>query len=145
MQSCVESDSPNCSLKSLGKRDNQVSHTTRGRQCLLHSTRCNVAHTREPVLRDRDHSSSGASTTTPTTANNLKTHLTPRTTPLTSWPSTSAEVRCRSNCFSQTSSLAVTFEAISTYFPPPVNKHRTKETSCRAMTLAKATPYSTSI
>ena len=37
-----------------------------------------------------------------------------------------------------------TFEATSTCFPPPVNKHRTKGTSCRAMTLVKATPSSAS-
>ncbi len=30
----------------------QVSDTTRGLQSLLHSTRCNVAHAREPVPRD---------------------------------------------------------------------------------------------
>ena len=37
------------------------------------------------------------------------------------------------------------FEATSTCFPPLVNKHRTKGTSCRVMTLAKATPSSASI
>ena len=40
---------------------------------------------------------------------------------------------------------AATFEATPTCFPPPVNKRRTKGTSCRAMTLAKATPSSASI
>ena len=41
---CVEPDCSNGSHKSLGKRDSQVSDTTRGLQSLLHSTRCNVAH-----------------------------------------------------------------------------------------------------
>ena len=35
--------------------------------------------------------------------------------------------------------------ATSTCFPPPVNKHRTKGTSCRAMTMVKAAPSSVSI
>ena len=74
-----------------------------------------------------------------------KTHLTPRTTPLTTWPSRSTDVRFRRNRYSQTLRPAATFEATSTYFPPPVKKHRTNGTSCRAMTLAKATPYSASI
>ena len=40
-------------IKALGKkRDSQVSDTTRGLQGLLHSTRCNVSHAREPVPRD---------------------------------------------------------------------------------------------
>ena len=39
-------------IKALEKRDSQVSDTTRGLQGLLHSTRCNVSHTREPVPRD---------------------------------------------------------------------------------------------
>ena len=43
-QGCVEPDCSNGSHKSLGKRDSQVSDTTRGLQSLLHSTRCNVAH-----------------------------------------------------------------------------------------------------
>ena len=51
-QGCVESDSSNGSHKSLGKRDSQVSDTTRGMQGLLHSTRCNVSHALEPVPRD---------------------------------------------------------------------------------------------
>ena len=87
----------------------------------------------------------GASTTMPTTANTLKTHSTPRTTTLTSWPSTSTDVRFRRNRFNQTLRLAATFEATSTCFPPPVNKHRAKGTICRAMTLGKATPSSASI
>ena len=45
----------------------------------------------------------------------------------------------------QTLRLAATFEATSTCFPPPVNKHRTKGTICRAITLVKATPSSASI
>ena len=49
---CVEPDCSNGLHKSLGKRDSQVSDTTRGLQSLLHSTRCNVAHAREPVPRD---------------------------------------------------------------------------------------------
>ena len=81
----------------------------------------------------------------PTTANTLKTHSTLRTTPLTSWPSTSTDVRFRRNRSNQTLRLAATFEATSTCFPPPVNKHRTKGTICRAMTLVKATPSSASI
>ena len=68
-----------------------------------------------------------------------------RTTPLTSWPSTSTDVRFRRNRSNQTLRLAATFEATSTCFPPPVNKHRTKGTICRAMTLVKATPSSASI
>ena len=87
----------------------------------------------------------GASTTMPTTANTLKTHSTLRTTPLTSWPSTSTDVRFRRNRSNQTLRLAATFEATSTCFPPPVNKHRTKGTICRAMTLVKATRSSASI
>ena len=51
-QGCVESDCSNGSHKSFGKRDSQVSDTTRGLQGLLHSTRCNVSHAREPVPRD---------------------------------------------------------------------------------------------
>ena len=51
-QGCDESDCSNGSHISLGKRDSQVSYTTRGLQGLLHSARCNVAHAREPVLRD---------------------------------------------------------------------------------------------
>ena len=39
-------------IKDFGKRDNNVSYTTRGLQGLLHSTRYNVAHAREPVPRD---------------------------------------------------------------------------------------------
>ena len=39
-------------IKALEKRDRQVSDTTRGLRGLLHSTRCNVSHTREPVPRD---------------------------------------------------------------------------------------------
>ena len=66
---------------------------------------------------------------------------TPRT-PLTSWPYTSADGRFRRNRSSQTSIPAATFEATSTCFPPLVNKHRTKGTSCRAMNLVKATPSS---
>ena len=65
--------------------------------------------------------------------------------PLTSWPSTSTDVRFRQNRSSQTSRLAATFEATSTCFLPLVNKDRTKGTSCRVMTLAKATPSSGSI
>ena len=42
----------NGSHKSLGKRDSQISDTSRGLQGLLHSTRCHVAHAREPVPRD---------------------------------------------------------------------------------------------
>ena len=38
--------------KSLGKKDSQISDTPRGLQSLLHSTRCHVAHAREPVPRD---------------------------------------------------------------------------------------------
>ena len=76
----------------------------------------------------------------PTTANTLKTHSTPRTTPLTSWPSTSTDVRFRRNRSSQSLRRAATFEATSTCFPPPVNNHRTKGTSYRAMTLDNATP-----
>ena len=44
-----------------------------------------------------------------------------------------------------TSRPAATFEAASTCFPPLVNNHRTKGSSCRVMTLAKATPSSVSI
>ena len=74
-----------------------------------------------------------------------KTHSTPRTTPLTSWLSTSTDVRFQPNRSSQTSRPAATFEATSTCFLPLVNKHRAKGTSCRVMTLAKATPSSASI
>ena len=70
------------------------------------------------------------------------TPATPRTTPLTSWPSTSTDGRFRRNRSSQTSRPAATFEATSTCFPPLVNKHTTKGTSCRAMNLVKATPSS---
>ena len=87
----------------------------------------------------------GASTTMPTTANTLKTNSTLRTTPLTSWPSTSTDVRFWRNRSNQTLRLAATFEATSTCFPQPVNKHRTKGTICRAMTLVKVTPSSASI
>ena len=69
-----------------------------------------------------------------------KNNSTARTTPLTSWPSTSMDVRFRRNRSSQTLSLAAIFEATSTCFPPPVNNHMTKGTDCRAMTLVKATP-----
>ena len=58
---------------------------------------------------------------------------------------TSTDVRFWPNRSSQTSRPAATFEATSTCFPPPVNKHRTKGTSCRAMNLAKAIPSSASI
>ena len=51
-QGCVEPDCSNGSHKSLGKRDSQISDTSRGLQSLLHSTRCHVAHAREPVPRD---------------------------------------------------------------------------------------------
>ena len=71
-----------------------------------------------------------------------KNPSTPGTTPLTSWPSTSTDGRFRRNRSSQTSRPAATFEATSTCFPPLVNKHRTKGTSCRAMNLVKATPSS---
>ena len=46
-----------------------------------------------------------------------KIHSTPRTTPLTSWPSTSMDVRLRRNRSSQTLRLAAIFEATSTCFP----------------------------
>ena len=59
--------------------------------------------------------------------------------------STSTDVRFRRNLSNQTLRLAATFEATSTCFPPPVNKHRTKGTICRALTLVKATPSSASI
>ena len=39
-------------IKALEKRDSQISDTSRGLQSLLHSTRCHVAHAREPVPRD---------------------------------------------------------------------------------------------
>ena len=39
-------------IKAFGKRDSQISDTSRGLQSLLHSTRCHVAHAREPVPRD---------------------------------------------------------------------------------------------
>ena len=55
------------------------------------------------------------------------------------------DVRFRQNRSSQTSRLAATFEATSTCFLPLVNKPRTKGTSCRVMTLAKATLSSGSI
>ena len=74
-----------------------------------------------------------------------KKHSTPRTTPLTSWPFTSMDVRFRRNRSSQTLRLASIFESTSTCFPPPVNNHRTKGTDCRAMILVKATPSSASI
>ena len=51
-QGCVESDCSNGSHKSLGKRECQISDTTHGLQGLLHSTRCIVAHVREPVPLD---------------------------------------------------------------------------------------------
>ena len=86
-----------------------------------------------------------ASKTTSTTVNSLKTNSTPRPTPLTSWPSTSTDVRFRRNRSSQTLRLAAKFEATSTCFPPQVNNHRTKGTDCRAMTLVKATPSLASI
>ena len=142
---CVESDCSNGSHKSLGKRDSQVSDTVHGLQGLPHSIWCNVAHAREPVPRHAAETTNiycGTSTTPPTTANTLKSHSTPRTIPLTSWPSTSMDVRFRRHRSSQTLRLAATFEATSTCFPLPVNKHRT---SCRAMTLAKATTSSASI
>ena len=106
-----------------------------------------MSHTHENLFLGTlpNDSFCGASTTTPTTANTLKTHSTPRTTPLTSWPSTSTHVRFRQNRSSQTSRLAATFEATSTCFPPLVNKRRTKGTSYRVMTLTKATPSSGSI
>ena len=68
-----------------------------------------------------------------------KTHSTQRTMPLTFWPSTSTDVRCQPNRSSQTSRQAATFEVTSICSPPPVNKHSTKETSCRAMTLVIST------
>ena len=74
-----------------------------------------------------------------------KQHPTPRSTVLTSWPSTSTDVRYRPNRYSQTSRPVAIFEAVSTCFPPAVNKQMTKETSRRAMTLEKATPSSVSI
>ena len=74
-----------------------------------------------------------------------KNHSTPRTTPLTSWPSMSTDVRFRRNRSNQTLRLAATFEATSTCFPPPENNHRTKGTDCRAMILVKATPSLASI
>ena len=51
-QGCVEPDCSNGSHKSLGKRDSQISDTSRGLQSLLHSTRFHVAHAREPVPSD---------------------------------------------------------------------------------------------
>ena len=54
-------------------------------------------------------------------------------------------VRFRRNRSNQTLILAATFEATSTCFPPPLNKHRTKGTICCAMTLVKATHSSASI
>ena len=106
-----------------------------------------MSHTHETCSSRRCQNDQycGASTTTHTTSNKLKTHSTPRTTPLTSWPSTSMDVRLRRNRSSQTLRLAATFEGTSTCFPPPVNNHRTNGTDCRAMNLAKATPYSASI
>ena len=104
---------------------------------------CNVYSIPQGAMSLRNDSSCGASTTTPTTAATLKTHSTPRTTPLTSLPST--DVRFRPNRYSQTSRPAATFEATSTCCPPPVNKYRTKATSCRKMTLANAIPSSASI
>ena len=59
-------------------------------QFLTHTRTCSSG-------RCRNDSSCGASTTTPTTANTLKTHSKSRTTPLTSWPSTSTDVRFRPN------------------------------------------------
>ena len=49
------------------------------------------------------------------------------------------------NGSSETSRPTATFEATSTCFPPLVNKHRMKGTSCRVMTLAMAIPSSASI
>ena len=77
--------------------------------------------------------------------NTLKTHSTPRTTTLPSWPSTSTDVRFGRSRASQMLRLAPTFEATSTCFPPPVNNHRKKGNSCRGTTLAKAAPSSASI
>ena len=53
-QGCDESDCSNGSHKSFGKRDSQLSDTTRGLQGIFHSTWCNVAHARQPVPRDAD-------------------------------------------------------------------------------------------
>ena len=128
-QGCVESESDcsNGSHKSLGKRDSQVSDSTRGLQGLLHSTRGNVSYEnlflgtlpKRLILWCIDNDAYNGEYS-------IKTHSMPRTMPLTSWPSTSTDVKCRPNHSSQTSRPASTFEATSTFFPPPVNKHRTK-------------------
>ena len=129
-------------IKVLEKR------TIRAVDCKVYSIpQAAMSHTHENLFAGhcRNDSYCGESRTTPTTATNLKTHSTPRATPLTSRPSPSTDVRFRPNRYSQTSRPASTFEATSTCFPPPVNKHMTNASSCCAMTLAKATPSSASI
>ena len=66
------------------------------------------------------------STTTSTTATTLKTLSMQRTTPLTSWPSTSTDGRFQQNLSSRISRQEAIFEVTSTCSLPPVNKGRTE-------------------
>ena len=78
----------------------------------FHKVQCRTCMRTCSSGRCRNDSYCGASTTTPTTANSLKTHLTPITTLLTSWPSTSSNfetgsyIRSYVNLFSATGKQA---------------------------------------